>query len=129
MVQYTHSCIKPHLFLLGCIGTRLALTFGAYKLSTISSKSRNKQVGAVAMLIGISFILLWALNLRQTARESTGELTAKGNKVWWNYLRPIHGMMWILFGILMYRSYKHAWVVLLLDTLLGVERWIHYKFC
>jgi hypothetical protein len=123
------KCYKTHLFLLGCIGLRLALVFGAYKLlsspSSGTNESYRKMFSIFTLIIGISFILLWTCGLRQTAREST----APNNKVWWNDLRPIHGILWVIFGIMLYNNVKYAWIVLLFDTLFGLERWIQYRFC
>ena len=96
------------LFLIGCIPSRLLLTYLTYK----------KLVPLILLLsIGVSFWLIYLLDLRKTGVETFGD------KIWWNYLRPIHGTSYLLAGITGRYEY------LLLDTFIGLVSFLkHHGF-
>ena len=104
---------KYILFLVGCIGTRLILTI----LSKYVNKTILTYMGYLYILPAIGIIYLYLTDSRKTAREAQG-------KVWWNQLRPIHGVLYILFSIYAIKKQKqNAWKVLALDTFLGLLFW------
>lgn len=103
-------------FLGGCIPLRLVLVYLAYVAGT--SKSNRSAYAAIAIVLGVCFITLWAAKLRQNAPEG-------GGVTWWNNLRPIHGSMWIIAGSMLLSSstQRYAWIVLLADVVLGLTAW------
>ena len=103
---------KFALFLVGCIGARLLLTCIAKKIDT----TYLPYIGYITLIMGIGFIFIYMNDLRKIGREAKGI-------IWWNELRPIHGLLYILFSIYAIKKKHFAWVVLLLDTLLGVLFW------
>ena len=108
-------------FLGGCIPLRLALVYLAYVLGHLGSIYRN--IGAIiAILMGISFITLWAAHLRQNAPEG-------GGITWWDNIRPIHGTLWILAGYMLLCPplRQYAWILLLADVIVGLGVWITHQ--
>lgn len=107
------------LFLIGCIGSRSLLVYLA--------KTTNKQflmyMGYLALLPAIGFFYIFFTGTRPTGAEVFGD------KIWWNNLRPIHGLLYLLFAIFAYKENKHAWIFLLIDVMLGLISFItfHYK--
>lgn len=73
-------------------------------------------MGYIALIPGISFILIYTFNLREKGLESS----EKDNKIWWNDIRPIHGMLYILFGIAAISRWKFCYSILLADVLVGL---------
>ena len=104
------------LFLLLCIPARFALTFLA---KYIPLKYLPIQ-GAIFIVIGLGFLYLNLFNKRKTGLE-TG-----GNTIWWNDIRPVHGFLALLFGILAIGKVRDAWIVLLIDTLIGLVAFFAY---
>lgn len=78
-------------FLFGCIPTRLGLGF----LTGYSIQYPILQLilGLMFGIISIGFITIFLFGLRKKGAETQGQ------PIWWNYLRPIHSL---LYGIVAY---------------------------
>lgn len=105
------------LFLLGCMGTRFSYTFLAK-----TQPQYLTPMGYLALVPAIGFMVIYLTGMRQTGPE------VFGGKLWWNSLRPIHSLLWATFAFLAIRGNKHAWLVLLVDTLLGLLFWSIHQF-
>jgi hypothetical protein len=107
------------LFLTGCLGSRLALVYYA----KIATPAMLEILGALALLPAIGFFYIYATDARQTGPEVFGE------RIWWNALRPFHGFMYILFSVMALFHVPYAWVVLLVDVLVGTAAFAdHHAF-
>lgn len=108
-------------FLLGCIATRLLLTWIAFKYSD----TRILQIlGVAAIIPAIGFFVIYIGGYRKTGPE------VFGNTIWWNNMRPVHGFLYALFAFMaLYKPAKlqgHAWKVLLLDVMIGLMAFIFH---
>ncbi len=103
------------LFLTGCIGSRLGLVYIAYRNS---GKALSELLGALALLPAIGFFYIYLTGGRKTGPEVFGD------RIWWNSLRPFHGLLWALFAVLALFRVPWAWVVLLVDVLVGLVAFI-----
>lgn len=102
------------VFLYGCIPARLGLTFVA--------KQNPQLLTIITALISIGFFTIYLFDLRKTGVE------VGGKKIWWNHLRPLHGLLFGVFSIMSYYGDKNAWILLLLDTIIGfIAFWSHYE--
>jgi hypothetical protein len=108
--------MKPKIatFLIGCIGTRLAITL----LAKWIPLEYLPLMGIPALAIAIGFTLIYVNGWRKTGIE------VGGGQIWWNALRPVHAFLWGLFGILALLKQPFAWIVLLVDTLIGLSAFI-----
>jgi hypothetical protein len=104
-------------FFILCLGVRLCIALIAKNLST----KALKLSAFPALLLGISFISLYLFDLRKNGIEA-------GGKIWWNSLRPVHGMLFVLYSIYAFKGEKNAYIVLLLDVFIGLLAWIN-KYC
>jgi hypothetical protein len=105
------------LFLFGCIGTRTALAV----FSKLASPDMLRVLGALALLPSIGFFVIFLFNLRETGPEVFGD------KIWWNDLRPIHGILYLLFAIFALRKSEKAWIFLAIDVTFGLIAYIVHK--
>ena len=105
------------LFWIGCIGTRLFIVFLAYKY--YANAVFMKVLASLALIPAIGFFVIYFFGLRKRGLEVGGEL------IWWNHLRPVHGILWLSFAISAFLGYKYAWVFLLVDTIVGMLAWIN----
>ena len=95
------------LFYLLCIPIRFLFVYLAYK-----SYAKYAFV-AMTTIIGIGFWTIYVKGWRKTGIETGGQ------PIWWNDLRPIHGSLYLLYSILTMSGVKNAWIVLLVDVLIG----------
>lgn len=107
------------LFLVGCIGTRLALVAAAFWART---RPAWLSVGGwLALVPAIGFAVLWGFGLRRTGGEVFGE------RIWWDAWRPLHALLWGSFAIAAIGGRAWAWQILLADTLIGLGIWIWHR--
>ena len=106
------------LFLIGCIGVRSMLV--------ILAKSINIKylpyMGYLALIPAIGFIIIYLAGLRKTGREVFGDI------IWWNDIRPIHAVLYILFALYAINKKSYAWIVLLIDVVIGLLTFLNFHF-
>lgn len=105
------------LFLVGCMGTRLALVWLAKHAST----GRLRLMGIAALAISFGFLYIWANGLRKTGPETFGA------PIWWNDLRPLHATTYAIFAWMALNGSPDAWKVLLFDVSIGFGAWVHHR--
>ena len=101
-------------FILGCIGSRMALT----AVAAFASPTLLTILGWLALIP----VLGWAYIVFIGERSSGAEVF--GDKIWWSTLRPIHMLFWLTFAIAAIQKMKKAWLVLLADTLFGLTAFL-----
>jgi hypothetical protein len=104
------------LFLIGCIGTRSLFVY----LAKTASKTILKYMGFIATLIGLGFFYIFLTNSRTTGPEVFGD------KIWWNNLRPIHGLLYLLFAYNAIQGNRNSWIYLLIDVLIGLFSFLYF---
>ncbi len=110
--------IRFLLFIFGCIGTRLAFTL----LAKIISLKYLPYLGYLGLIPAIGFLVIYGFGLRKKGAEVLGD------RIWWNGLRPIHGLLFGLFSYLAITRNPNAWIVLLADTLLGLVSFLRHHY-
>jgi len=108
------------LFLIGCIGTRLAIVYIAYKFR--KDLTLMRILGTLALIPAFGFLSIYFMGWRKRGTEVNGEL------IWWNDIRPIHGLLWLSFAICAIMGIQTAWMFLLIDVLFGLCMWIMHKY-
>ena len=101
------------LFLVGCMGARIALVWLAYAFPAYLP-----VMGALALIPAAGFLVIWTKGWRKTGAEVFGD------RIWWNDLRPVHGMLYAVFAVLALQRYRPAWIVLLIDVIIGFMAFI-----
>ena len=102
------------LFLFGCIGTRSLFVYLAKNANTVFLR----YMGYLAILPAIGFFYLFLTGSRKTGPEVFGD------KIWWNNLRPIHGIMYALFAYHAINGNDFAWIYLLIDVIIGLASFL-----
>ena len=107
------------LFLIGCIGTRTLLVLIAKNIDI----KYLQYLGYLALLPAIGFAYIYLTGSRKTGKEVFGE------KIWWNDLRPLHSLLYLLFAYNAIIGNKNSWVYLLIDVVIGLISFIifHYR--
>ena len=106
------------LFIFGCIPVRLFLVFLAKRLNI----KYLPYLGYIALLPAIGFFYIFLTNSRKSGRE------VFGSRIWWNMLRPVHGLLYLLFAYKAIKKQKDAYLPLLLDVIIGLFSFLFYHY-
>lgn len=106
------------LFIIGCIGTRTLLVYLAKNANIIYLK----YMGYLSILPAIGFFYLFLTGSRKTGPEVFGD------KIWWNDVRPIHGLMYLLFAYNAVNGDAFAWIYLLVDVVVGLVSFFLFHY-
>ena len=104
------------MFIFGCIVVRVSLVLLAKNVSP----TYLRLLGFLSLIPAIGFLIIYFGDLRKTGRE------VMGNDIWWNELRPVHAVMYLLFAIYAIKKKDFAWIILLLDVCIGIVAFIMY---
>jgi len=106
------------MFIFGCIVARVSLVFLAKNVSP----KYLQLLGFLCLLPALGFLIIYLGDLRKTGVE------VNGSEIWWNELRPVHAVMYLLFAIYAIKKKDFAWIILLLDVCIGVIAFIMYHY-
>jgi len=106
------------LFIFGCIFVRTLFVIIAKNISL----NYLPYLGYLALLPSIGFFYIYLTNSRKTGAEVFGD------KIWWNNLRPIHGLLYALFAYNAINKNINSWVYLLIDVMVGLISFIIYHY-
>jgi hypothetical protein len=102
------------LFLIGCIGTRTAFAL----LAKYAPANYLPYLGYLAIIPALGFLYIFATGARATGAEVFGE------RIWWNFLRPVHAAMYLGFAYNAINQNTNAWMWLGADVLLGLAAFL-----
>jgi hypothetical protein len=106
------------LFIFGCILVRTIFVFIAKYISL----KYLPYLGYLALLPSIGFFYIYFTGTRKTGVEVFGD------KIWWNNLRPIHGLLYGLFAYNAINKNPLSWIYLLIDVILGLISFIIFHY-
>jgi len=112
--------MSKSLFLLGCIPARIFLVYIAYLLC--EKKGLKNLFSLFTLMIGLSFIIIYLNGWRKTGLETEGRL------IWWNDIRPLHGVIFITFSLLNFLNFKYSWIFLALDVIIGLIAFFYHYY-
>jgi hypothetical protein len=105
-------------FLVGCIGSRVLLTILANKIDN----TYLPILGYIALLPAFGFFYIYVTGSRKTGLE------VEGDKIWWNYIRPLHSFLYFLFAYNAITKNKNSWKILVLDVSIGLLAFIVHHY-
>ena len=111
--------INRELTFLGlCIPSRLLLGYLS-KVSIETERNWLKYLLIVLFLsFSIGFLTIYMNDWRKTGLETNGE------PIWWNFMRPLHGIMYGIAGLMLILN-KNPEMVVYADTLLGLGSFVN----
>jgi hypothetical protein len=115
------NCFKASLlFLLACIPVRLLIAYAVQR-----TPEKYRLLVALALLVpAIGFLTIYFKGLRQNPGETFG---CNNGQVWWNDLRPIHGLLYATAAVLVLKESPFAHYPLYLDVLIGITAFVLKK--
>jgi hypothetical protein len=106
------------LFIFGCILVRT--------LFVIIAKNINIKLlpylGYLALIPSLGFFYIYLTNSRKTGAEVFGD------KIWWNNLRPLHGILYGLFAYNAINKNPNSYIYLLIDVILGLTSFLIFHY-
>jgi hypothetical protein len=110
--------IRFFAFLIGCIGSRLTFTI----VSAIAANWLLRIMGFLALFPVLGWFYFIFIGTRDRGIEVFNQL------IWWKDLRPLHMFLWGFFAYLAITGNHKAWVILLIDTFIGLAAFlIHHQ--
>jgi len=106
------------LFLLGCMFARALIVLAAKYID----KQYLPYMGIVATIVAVSWIYLFMFDLRKTGPEVMGQ------EIWWQKIRPIHALFYLIFAYMAFKQSDKAWVPLLVDQLFGLSAFLFFHY-
>jgi hypothetical protein len=106
------------LFLIGCIGTRTLFVYLAKNVNI----NYLRYMGYLSILPAVGFFYLFLTDSRKTGLEVFGD------KIWWNNLRPVHGLIYLLFAYNAIIGNNFAWIYLLVDVIIGLVSFLSFHY-
>ena len=106
--------IRFFVFLFFCIGSRLSFTI----LSAVASGWFLQILGIIAIFPVLGWFYIIFVGKRDTGLEVFGE------QIWWKNFRPLHMFLWAFFAYLAIAMNHKAWIVLLIDTFIGLSAFL-----
>jgi hypothetical protein len=107
------------LFFLGCIPTRLLLTFIAKKIN------KKYLLSIITFPIAIGFLYIYFIG----SKKADSQLDWVNGVVYWNNMRLIHGLLYLSFSIgSLITINNKLWILLLSDTIIGLFTFLNYHF-
>jgi len=91
-------------------------------LAKNANRTYLKYMGYLSILPAVGFFYLFLTGSRKTGPE------VFGNKIWWNDLRPIHGLMYFLFAYNAINGDAFAWIYLLIDVIIGLVSFLLFHY-
>ena len=102
------------LFLLGCIPMRFLFVYIAKNITI----NYLPLTAPITLIMGLGFLYFFL-----TGKERGATFN---QEAWWNYLRPIHGLLYILYSYYAYKKNSDAYKILLIDVIFGLLSFFIY---
>ena len=110
--------IRFFVFIFFCIGSRLTFTI----MSAIAPNWLLRIMGIIAIFPVLGWFYFIFIGNRDRGIEVFNEL------IWWKELRPLHMFLWGFFAYLAITGNHKSWIVLLVDTFIGLFAFlIHHQ--
>ena len=81
-----------------------------------------------AWVIGVMYVLFATGLAWRLLNHKTSDRGGFGGPVWWNSMRPVHIVLWLLFAVLVARKDERVWMPLALDILLSLIATTNHYF-
>lgn len=109
--------LRLFLFLIGCIGSRSLLAYITKNVNV----DYLPYFGIIAFIIAISWIYLFISGARTTGPEVFGE------QIWWNNIRPLHALIYLLFAYNAINKNQNSYIYLVIDVIVALIAFIVHK--
>ena len=104
------------MFLFGCIPSRFY-----WLIFSLNSQTHLKIAGLYCFYLYLDFYTFTLLEHEKLAETI-------GAPIWWNHLRPVHALLYLVSAIMALQENKRAYMPIVIDTLFGLVAFTCYHF-
>jgi hypothetical protein len=79
-------------------------------------------LGYLSLIPAIGFAYIFIFGKRKKGGETFGQ------KIWWNKVRPIHSILYLIFAYLAITKNNNAYLPLLIDVIIGLLGFFIYHY-
>jgi len=79
-------------------------------------------------LIFVIFYLLASLGSLYLFFTKNRNIGAFNQNIWWDFLRPIHSILFFIISLLLYFKYEYTYIIIIFDTLIGIPFHINKRY-
>ena len=110
--------IRFFVFIIFCFGSRLTFTI----ISAIAATWLLRIMGVIALFPVLGWFYFIFIGTRDKGIELFNQL------IWWKDLRPLHMFLWGFFASLALTGNHKAWIILLIDTFIGLSAFLIHHY-
>jgi len=105
------------LYYVICIALRLFIAILVYFLY----KTNYRLIFVIFYLLAsFGSLYLFFFKIRQNG--------AFNQNIWWDFLRPIHSILFFIISFLLYFKYEYTYIIIIFDTLIGIPFHINKRY-
>ena len=108
-------------FLLGCIPTRYSLSYLSYKID----KKYLPYLGLLTLTFALGFLRIYFFGSEVADRQLSW---ANVEKIWWNHLRIVHGLLYLAFSISAFLKKDYSWKIIMVEATIGLFSFLHHHY-
>jgi hypothetical protein len=114
---------KLAVFMFLCVNARLVVVLLAF----LATRAKQPWVlPLAAVVLGLGPGIAFMTRFLTSSERAPGAVF--GDPAWWHRLRPVHGALYLTFGVLALMRVRWAWAVLLADVAIGMAAFaVHYR--
>jgi hypothetical protein len=103
------------LFLFGCMTARILLAL----LAKYLTPTYLQIMGVLTLIPAFGMMYLFFFGKKKAG--------AFGGKLWWNNMRMVHGLIYLIFSICAIMKKSWSWMILMFDVVIGLTAFlVHY---
>jgi len=91
-----------------CILVRLSIAYAAYL-----------SYNSICRYILVTFFFIASTGFTYLYITKQRNKGAFGQKIWWDFLRPVHAILLFISGVMLILKLKETYIILVTDTLIG----------
>ena len=83
---------------------------------------------SIYRLIFVVFYFLASIGTMYLYFTKSRKNGAFNQNIWWDFMRPIHAIMFFVIALLLYNKYKYTYIIVIVDTLIGIPFHIKNRY-
>jgi phosphate/sulfate permease len=119
---------KLDKYFIFCVVIRLTLAWLIYFSLTTNQLGSSTYVSTVILKNSIiMFYVISSVGLMYHYVTKTRKKGAFGQHIWWDHMRPIHALLFLLISYFLYINHSLSYKLAILDTIIGIGAYMYVR--